>query len=70
MSWKIRKEMRKYFPDLGFSVRNWGGWYEIEIAHPSDALKDAKRALDIRDEVYKKMADFEAENGISLSITI
>lgn len=74
MAWRIRKELKKHLKDIGFNVTSWGNdCYEIKIKHASSTIstiEDAKRALGIRDMVYKEMANFEIENGIVLTITI
>lgn len=71
MAWKIRKELKKHLKDIKFNIAKLSNsWYEVKVKCPSNTIEDVKQALDIRDMIYKKMTNFETENGIVLTITI
>ena len=71
MALKIRNELKKHLSGIRFNVKKSGGdWYEVVIKYPAKTVKDAKKAINIKDMVYEKMAGFETDNGIILTITI
>ena len=70
MAWKIRKEIKKHFPGIVFHVRSAGGdWYDIILKPFGPTIDDAKKWLQYRDEIYKRLYDFIIENEIILNVS-
>jgi len=69
MTYKIRAELKKHFPNLKFKVRNiCPSWYEIDFGSPVGSIEQAEKWLDTKEEIHNRMFDFCTKNQVFLSI--
>ena len=69
MTYKIKAELKKYFPGIKFKVRNiCSSLYEIDFGSPLGSIETAEKWLDTKEEIHNRMYNFCTENQVFLII--